>query len=76
MAANMQLMNYDCNAELYAYEHVKTCDKKPSPPEERPDSFHYLENIHILETNETSLNNSFIVQTVSYGDDTELSDKM
>ncbi|KAJ1348166.1 hypothetical protein KIN20_003410 [Parelaphostrongylus tenuis] len=63
MAANMQSMNYDCNAEYAAYEHVKTCDKKPSPPEERPDSFNFLENMHILETNETSLNDSFIAQT-------------
>ncbi|KAJ1369424.1 hypothetical protein KIN20_030876 [Parelaphostrongylus tenuis] len=76
MAANMQSMNYNCNAEFYAYEDVKTCDKKPSPPEERPDSFTFLENLHILETNGTSLNDSVIAQNVSYGDNTELPDKM
>ncbi|KAJ1360616.1 hypothetical protein KIN20_019642 [Parelaphostrongylus tenuis] len=76
MAANMLLMNYDCDAEIHAYKHVKTCDKKPSSPKERPESSYLLENIHILETNETSLSDSFIAQSVSCGDDIELPDKM
>ncbi|KAJ1353568.1 hypothetical protein KIN20_010221 [Parelaphostrongylus tenuis] len=60
VAANMSLMNYDCTAEYFALKHVKSCDKQHWADCNSPD---YKENIHILETNETSLNNSFVIQT-------------
>ncbi|KAJ1361713.1 hypothetical protein KIN20_021038 [Parelaphostrongylus tenuis] len=59
VAANMMLLDYDCTGESFAYDHVKTCDKQLWAENERPN---YEENIHILETNETSLSKSFVIQ--------------
>ncbi|KAJ1369422.1 hypothetical protein KIN20_030874 [Parelaphostrongylus tenuis] len=59
VAARMNLMYYDCTAEYFAYDHVKTCDKKVSPREG------YKENIHIFET-ATPLDETFVIQRAIY----------
>ncbi|KAE9413625.1 hypothetical protein Angca_006180 [Angiostrongylus cantonensis] len=44
-SSRMYRLEYDCRAEHYAYNHVKTCDKKLLPPHYRPG---YEENIHLF----------------------------
>uniref|UniRef100_A0A0K0DPX3 SCP domain-containing protein n=1 Tax=Angiostrongylus cantonensis TaxID=6313 RepID=A0A0K0DPX3_ANGCA len=49
-ASRMDLLEYDCGAEQLALNHVKSCDRRLSPPASRPG---HKENIHILETTAT-----------------------
>uniref|UniRef100_A0A0K0D7I7 SCP domain-containing protein n=1 Tax=Angiostrongylus cantonensis TaxID=6313 RepID=A0A0K0D7I7_ANGCA len=49
-ASRMDLLGYDCGAEQLALNHVKSCDRRLSPPASRPG---HKENIHILETTAT-----------------------
>ncbi|VDM55394.1 unnamed protein product [Angiostrongylus costaricensis] len=43
----MDLMEYDCQAEQVALNHVRLCDRQPAPPSARPG---YSENIHAIVT--------------------------
>ncbi|KAE9413624.1 hypothetical protein Angca_006179, partial [Angiostrongylus cantonensis] len=51
-ASRMDLMEYDCQAEQVALNHVRSCDRIPAPPIARPG---YSENIHVLATAATDV---------------------
>uniref|UniRef100_A0A0K0DN40 SCP domain-containing protein n=1 Tax=Angiostrongylus cantonensis TaxID=6313 RepID=A0A0K0DN40_ANGCA len=49
-SSRMDLLEYDCTAEAFAHNHVRSCDRMESSPAARPG---YQENIHILGTTAT-----------------------
>ncbi|KAJ1369408.1 hypothetical protein KIN20_030852 [Parelaphostrongylus tenuis] len=51
-SSRMDLLVYDCTAENYALNHVRSCDRRQSASASRPG---YQENIHILETTATDV---------------------
>ncbi|KAJ1352377.1 hypothetical protein KIN20_008702 [Parelaphostrongylus tenuis] len=51
-SSRMDLLVYDCTAEQYALNHVRSCDRRQSAPASRPG---YQENIHILGTTATDI---------------------
>ncbi|VDM52756.1 unnamed protein product [Angiostrongylus costaricensis] len=60
-SSRMDLLEYDCTAEAFAHNHVRSCDRRESSPAARPG---YQENIHILATTATDALGA--IQNVGY----------